>query len=219
MYPVSYLVYTCSSPTWTEHPLSNTAVSSLSSIILCTNKYPTFPFWKLFPTPLSVSKHSLTLLLVNVLPRRRKFASPPFRTELLKGCPNFQAVYGYPSVHGAVFRCREPYSAVRCYFISHGPVRCGFSDIVKPTVRCGAVFKKAKILRCGAVRFSDVVSPTVRFGATLCPTVRFGAVFGYRQAYGAVRCGFQEGKNPTVRCVSVRLTAPNRTKPIGKTAP
>ena len=69
-------------------------------------------------------------------------------------------------------------------------------------------------LRCGSVRFSNVVSPTVRLGATLCPTVRFGAVFRYRQTCGAVRCGFQESKNRTVRCGAV-----NRTQPIGKTAP
>ena len=34
----------------------------------------------------------------------------------------------YPTVRfGAVFRCcREPYGAVRLYFMSNGDVRCGF---------------------------------------------------------------------------------------------
>ena len=53
---------------------------------------------------------------------------------------------------GAVFRCREPYGAVRLFYV----LRCGsarFSNIVKPTVRCGSVLKRAKILRCGSVRF------------------------------------------------------------------
>ena len=50
---------------------------------------------------------------------------------------------GYPSVHGAVFRNRKAY----------GPVLCGF--------------KKAEILRCGSVRFSDMVNPTVRFSAVI----------------------------------------------------
>ena len=54
---------------------------------------------------------------------------------------------------GAVFRCREPYCAVRCYFV----LRSGsVSDIDKPAVRCGAVrcgavFKEANMRRCGAV--------------------------------------------------------------------
>ena len=111
---------------------------------------------------------------------------------------------------GAVLRNSISYGAVRCCDISYGAVRCGFqksgilrggsvrfSEIVKPTVR--------------SVRFSDVVSSTVRFGATLCPTVRFGAVFRYHQTYGEVRCGFQEGKNPTMRCGAVNRTEPHRT--------
>ena len=49
--------------------------------------------------------------------------------------------------------------------------------------------RKSGILRCGSVRFSNVVNPTVRFGA----------VFQYRKTYGAVRFGFEEGKSPTVR--------------------
>ena len=48
------------------------------------------------------------------------------------------------------------------------------------SVRCG--FKKAKILRCGSMRFSDVVNPTVRFGAVL----------KNRKSYGVIRCGFQK---------------------------
>ena len=71
-------------------------------------------------------------------------------------------------------------------------------------------------LRCGSVRFSEVVNPLVRFGAVIYPTVRFGAVFQYRKIYGVVRFGFEEGKNRKVRLV--RLTAPNRNEPIGKTA-
>ena len=70
------------------------------------------------------------------------------------------------------------------------------------------------MLRCGSVRFSHVVNLTVRFGYISCPTVRFGAVSQYRETYGAVRFGFEEGKNPTVRFGAV-----NRTEPIGKTAP
>ena len=80
---------------------------------------------------------------------------------------NNRVVYGYPSVHGAVFRNRK----------SYGSLRCGF--------------KKAEILRCGSVRFSNIVNPTVRFGAVMYPTVRFGAVFRNQESYGAVRCCFQ----------------------------
>ena len=61
------------------------------------------------------------------------------------------------------------------------------------------------------MRFSDDVNPTVRFGAILCPTVGLGAVFGYDKTYGAVRCGFREGKHPTVRCGAVNRTEPHRT--------
>ena len=51
------------------------------------------------------------------------------------------------------------------YLKSYVPVRCNF--------------KKSEILRCGSVRFSDIVNPTVRFGAVSQirnPTVQFGAV-------------------------------------------
>ena len=95
----------------------------------------------------------------------------------------------YPSVHGADFFNRK----------SYGPVRCGF--------------KKAEILRCGSVRFSDV-NPTVRFDAVIYPTVRFGAVLKNRNSYravpcfhvsyGAIRCGFQ--KSGILRCGSVRFS-------------
>ena len=95
----------------------------------------------------------------------------------------------YLSVHGAFFLNRK----------SYGPVRCDF--------------KKAEILRCGSVRFSDIVNPTVRFGAVIYPTVRFGAVLENRKcygtvrcfhvSYGAVRCGFQ--KSGILRCSSVRF--------------
>ena len=89
---------------------------------------------------------------------------------------------------GAVLRNRE----------SYGAVRCGFQIL--------------EILRCGSVLFAEIANATVRFGAVFtCEpygalrlyfmyTVRFGAVFRYRKTYGAVRCGFQEGKNSTVRC-------------------
>ena len=68
---------------------------------------------------------------------------------------------------GAVFRCREPYGAVRCYFMSYGPI--------------SAFFPISSNLRCGAVR---------------C---------------GAVRCVFQECKNPSVRWCAVNLTEARRT--------
>ena len=67
------------------------------------------------------------------------------------------------------------------------------------------------MLRCGSVRFSDLVNPTVRFGYIVFSTVRFGAVFRYRKTYGAVRCGFQERQNPTVRFGAVNRTEPHRT--------
>ena len=67
------------------------------------------------------------------------------------------------------------------------------------------------MLRCGSVRFEDVVNPTVRFGYISCPTVRFGVVFQHRKTYGAVRFGFAEGKNPTVRFGAVNRTEPHRT--------
>ena len=77
-----------------------------------------------------------------------------------------------------------------------------FGAVMYPTVRFGAVFR---IRECyGAV-------PTVRFGYILCPTVRFGAFFQYRKTYGAVRCGFEEGKNSTVRFGAVNGIEPHRT--------
>ena len=50
------------------------------------------------------------------------------------------------------------------------------------------------------------------------PTVRFGAVFRNQESYGAVRCGFEEGKNPTVLFGAVNRAEPH-TEPMGKTAP
>ena len=73
------------------------------------------------------------------------------------------------------------------------------------------------MLRCGSVRFSDVVNPTVRFGYILRPTVRFGAVFQHRKTYGAVRFGFEEGKNLTVRFGAVNRTEPHRTDRTNRT--
>ena len=70
---------------------------------------------------------------------------------------------------GAVFRLRECYMAVRCGFQmswNYGAARlfyvlwCGsvrFPNIVKPTVRCCSVLKRAKILRCGSVRFTEPI--------------------------------------------------------------
>ena len=86
--------------------------------------------------------------------------TPPHRSDGGRSCfispttgkVQTRDLYGYPSVHGAVFSNRK----------SYGPVRCGF--------------KKSEILRCGSVRFSGIVNPTVRFGFEIYPTVRFGAV-------------------------------------------
>ena len=74
-------------------------------------------------------------------------------------------------------------------------VRCGFDDI--PTVRFGAVLINRESYG--------------RFGAVIYPTVRFGAVFQHH-TYGAVRCGFQECKNPTVN-----RTEPHRTERKNRT--
>ena len=69
------------------------------------------------------------------------------------------------------------------------------------------------MLRCGSVRFSDILNPTVRFGYVLRPTVRFGAVVHYRKSCGAVRFGFEQGKNPAVRFGAVNRTEPMLTAP------
>ena len=103
-------------------------------------------------------------------------------------------------------------------FTKSGILRCGsvrFSDIGNPTVRFGAViyhtvrfdavFRNRKCddaVRCGF----QMWTPAGRFGYILCPRVWFGGVFRYRKP--TVRCGFQHGKTPTVRC-----DAFNRTKP------
>ena len=84
---------------------------------------------------------------------------------LRSGSVRFSGI-GNPTVRfGAVMYPTARFGAVRCGFQMSWTLRCGsiifyilrcgsvrFSDIVKPTVRCGAVFKRAKILRCGAVR-------------------------------------------------------------------
>ena len=68
---------------------------------------------------------------------------------------------GIPTVRfGAVLRNRE----------SYGAVRCGFHIL--------------EMLRCGLVRFSEIVHATVRSGA----------VFRCREPYGAVQCGFPISK-------------------------
>ena len=51
---------------------------------------------------------------------------------------------------GAVFKCREPYGAVRLYCISYGAVRCGFP--ISSNLRCGAVRSSRGQKSCGAVR-------------------------------------------------------------------
>ena len=76
------------------------------------------------------------------------------------------------------------------------------SEIVNATVRFGAVFR---CRRCGSVIFYDLRRGSVRFSDIIVkPTTRRGAVF--RRA-------------KILRCGAVRLNAPNRTDPIGKTAP
>ena len=105
-----------------------------------------------------------------------------------------RVLYGYPSVHGAVFRTRK----------SYGPVRCGFT--------------KSEILRRGSVRFPRIRNLAAWFGAVIYPTVWFGAIFKQignpavrlgavlknRKPYGAVRCDFQ--KSVILRCDSVRFS-------------
>ena len=49
---------------------------------------------------------------------------------------------------GAVFRCREPYGAVRLYLLFYGAVRCGFAISYN--------------LRWGAVRFEEGKNHTAR---------------------------------------------------------
>ena len=131
-------------------------------------------------------------------------------TRVLQRLYNWQPVSGTTLLEisvgrglGALKRLRLSVRA-RCVFFSnrksYGPVRCGF--------------KKAEILRCGSVRFSDIINPTARFGAVIYPTVRFGAVYKNRAwfcavrslhaSYGAVRCGFQ--KSGILRCGSVQFS-------------
>ena len=127
-----------------------------------------------------------------------------------------RVVYGYPSVHGAVFSNLKSYGPVRCGFEKSEILRCGsvrLSDIVNSTVRFGAVLKnwksygavrcgfhKLEILRCGSVRFLEIgilwcgfqksgISRcgSVRFSDIVNPTVRFGAIFTNQKSYGEVR--------------------------------
>ena len=95
------------------------------------------------------------------------------------------------------------------FWTSYGDVR--FCDISNG----GAVwccFQKSGTLRCGSVRFSDVVNPTVRFGAVAYRTLRFDAV-PHWTFFSMVRLHSpQEMTYNTVfslRC-TVRM---NRTKP------
>ena len=77
---------------------------------------------------------------------------------------------------GAVFKIRVCYGTVRCGFQMNPTVR--FGNVLSPTVRLSAVFqnrktygavrfdlKRAKILRCGLVRFEEGKNPTLRIGA------------------------------------------------------
>ena len=92
-------------------------------------------------------------------------------------------------MHGAVLLRRKSYVPVPC------------------------VFKKAEILRCGSVRFSNVVTPTVWFGAVIYPTVRFGAVFIGAVIYPTVRFGavFKYCKSyGLVRCCDISYGAVRR---------
>ena len=76
---------------------------------------------------------------------------------------------------GGVFKNRECYCAVWCFHVSYGGVRCGLN--------------KSGILRCGSVRFSDIVNPTVRLGTfsdMVNLTVRFCAVINATVRFGAV---------------------------------
>ena len=118
---------------------------------------------------------------LGAVPRlRRGFStSEKLRTPngfMLMLCPveNCRFLYGYPSVRGAFYRNRK----------SYGPFRCGFET--------------SEILRCGSVRFSDIVNPTVRFDAVTYPKVRFVPVL----KTGILRCGsvrFCKIGNRTVR--------------------
>ena len=62
----------------------------------------------------------------------------------------------------------------------------------------GAVRFWMAFLRCGSVRFQEIRNLTVRFGVVFRCREPFGAVRLYFMSYGAVRCGFEEGKHPTV---------------------
>ena len=131
-------------------------------------------------------------------------------------------------VHSAGRFRWHSHGAVRCSFNnrdSYGDVRCCFQ--ILEIRRRGSVLH---ILRCGSLRISEIVNATARFGAVYRCREPYGAVRLYLMSYGTGRCGFQIVKC-TVRCCSVlkraeirrlgsvHLTAPNRTKPIRKTAP
>ena len=71
-----------------------------------------------------------------------------------------------------------------------------FSQVVKPTVRFGAVFRCREpygpvryVLQSGSVRFSDIV-----------------------QKYDAMPCGCGERKHRAVRCVAVNRNEPHKTE-------
>ena len=129
--------------------------------------------WPLSPCRRKHLTLQLLLLLVAVyevggVVHQYYSCSMDWRSPVEGGDRCCRVVYGYPSVHGAVFWNRK----------SYGPVRCGF--------------KKAAILRWGSVRFLDIVNPMVRCGAVMYPTVRFGSILKNRKSYGPVRCDFEQ---------------------------
>ena len=68
--------------------------------------------------------------------------------------PTFDLTYSKSC--SAVWCGDKSYGAVRCAFENKKILWCGsvrFSAMKNPTVRFGAVLKRAKILRCGSVRF------------------------------------------------------------------
>ena len=97
-------------------------------------------------------------------------------------------------------------------------MRFGFDGV--PKMRFGAVVINRKTygaIRCGSVLFHVLWCDSVRFLGIRKHAVWCGAVCRNRKTYGAVRCDFPISQK--LRCGAVRLTAPNRTEPIGKPAP
>ena len=124
-----------------------------------------------------------------VLPLRRLLDSDLTGFGTVPSCTTRWGFDGIPTVRfGTVLRNRESYGAVGavpdignptvwfvwcyvmyptvpCGFQQSYTLRCGsvrFSDVVNPTMRCSVIFY---VLRCGSVRFADIVRPTMRCGA------------------------------------------------------